>query len=141
VAKADRWRTPILLVPSLINRWYVLDLGSRGAASSSGWSPQGHDVFIIDWGTPGDEDRYLTSTTSAGRYLGRAVRKTASLRLRRRRATCSATAWAAPSPRSTPPPRSPTGSRRWSRWPRRSISPTAASWRCGRAARVSTSTR
>jgi len=57
-----KFATPILMVPSLINRWYVLDLG-----------PQ-HEVFCIDWGTPGAEDRYLTWDDIAGRYVGRALR-------------------------------------------------------------------
>jgi len=68
-----RFKTPVLLVPSLINRWYVLDLGP--SRSLIEWLvAQGHDVFCIDWGTPGAEDRYLTWDDIAGRYLGRAVR-------------------------------------------------------------------
>ncbi|MGE5186580.1 MAG: PHA/PHB synthase family protein [Acidobacteriota bacterium] len=68
-----RYKTPVLLVPSLINRWYVLDLGP-GRSLIEWLVAQGHDVFCIDWGTPGDEDRYLTWDDFAGRYLGRAVR-------------------------------------------------------------------
>jgi polyhydroxyalkanoate synthase len=49
----------VLLVPSLINRHYVLDL-MPGQELRRGSGGAGHDVFIIDWGTPGDEDRYLT---------------------------------------------------------------------------------
>jgi len=67
--------TPVLLVPSLINRWYVLDLGP-GRSLIEWLVAQGHDVFCIDWGTPGDEDRYLTWDDFAGRYVGRAVRVT-----------------------------------------------------------------
>ena len=68
-----RFATPVLLVPSLINRWYVLDLGPE--RSFIEWLvAQGHEVFCIDWGTPGDEDRYLTWDDIGGRYLGRAVR-------------------------------------------------------------------
>ena len=68
-----RFRKPVLLVPSLINRWYVLDLGPTRSLIE--WLvAQGHDVFCIDWGTPGGEDRYLTWDDIAGRYLGRAVR-------------------------------------------------------------------
>jgi len=60
-------------VPSLINRWYVLDLAPT--RSFIEWLvAQGHHVYCIDWGTPGDEDRYLTWDDIAGRYLGRAVR-------------------------------------------------------------------
>ncbi len=68
-----RYSTPILLVPSLINRWYVLDLGS-GRSLIEWLVAQGHDVFCIDWGTPTAEDRYLTWDDFAGRYIGRAVR-------------------------------------------------------------------
>lgn len=68
-----RYRTPVLLVPSLINRWYVLDLGT-GRSFIEWLVAQGHEVLCIDWGTPGDEDRYLTWDDIGGRYVGRAVR-------------------------------------------------------------------
>lgn len=67
------YATPILMVPSLINRWYVLDLGS-GRSLIEWLVQQGHEVFCIDWGTPTAEDRYLTWDDIAGRYIGRAVR-------------------------------------------------------------------
>jgi polyhydroxyalkanoate synthase len=70
-------RTPVLLVPSLINRHYVLDL-QPGKSFAEFMVAQGHDVFVIDWGTPTDEDRYLTFDDICDRYLGRAVRKAAS---------------------------------------------------------------
>jgi polyhydroxyalkanoate synthase len=70
---SKRFATPILLVPSLINRWYILDLGPQRSVIE--WLvAQGHEVFCIDWGTPGAEDRYLTWDDIGGRYLGRAVR-------------------------------------------------------------------
>ena len=54
-----RFQTPVLLVPSLINRHYVLDL--LPDRSFAGWLvAQGHDVFLVDWGTPGGEDRHGT---------------------------------------------------------------------------------
>lgn len=65
--------TPVLLVPSLINRHYVLDL-MPGKSFAEYLVAQGHDVHVIDWGTPGDEDRYLTFDDVCDRYLGRAVR-------------------------------------------------------------------
>jgi len=68
-----RYRTPILMIPSLINRWYVLDLGA-GRSLIEWLVAQGHVVYCIDWGTPGDEDRYLTWDDIGGRYIGRAVR-------------------------------------------------------------------
>lgn len=67
------YHTPVLIVPSLINRWYVLDLMPQ--KSFVEWLvSRGHDVFLIDWGEPGPEDRYLTFDDICDRYLGRAVR-------------------------------------------------------------------
>jgi len=71
-----KFARPILMVPSLINRWYVLDLGP-GRSLIEWLVAQGHEVYCIDWGTPGPEDRFLTWDDIAGRYLGRAVRQVA----------------------------------------------------------------
>lgn len=68
-----RFATPVLIVPSLINKWYVLDLGA-GRSLIEWLVAQGHLVYCIDWGTPGDEDRYLTWDDIGGRYLKRALR-------------------------------------------------------------------
>lgn len=48
----------VLLVPSMINRWYVLDL-RRGASLIEHLVAAGLDVFCIDWGETRDEDRHL----------------------------------------------------------------------------------
>jgi polyhydroxyalkanoate synthase len=68
-----KFATPIVIVPSLINRWYVLDLGP-GRSLIEWLVARGHEVYCIDWGTPGDEDRYLTWDDFAGGYVGRALR-------------------------------------------------------------------
>ena len=67
------YATPVLLVPSLINRHYVLDL-QPGRSIAEALVARGHDVFIIDWGTPGPEDRLLSFDTITDTYLGRAIR-------------------------------------------------------------------
>ena len=72
------FRTPVLLVPSLINRHYVLDLLPKKSFIEF-FVQQGHDVFCIDWGTPGDEDRYVTFDDVCDRYLGRALRRTSDI--------------------------------------------------------------
>jgi polyhydroxyalkanoate synthase len=69
-------RIPILLVPSLINRWYVLDLGPQRSFIDD-LVASGHDVYIIDWGTPRPEDRYASWDDVCGRWLGRALRHVA----------------------------------------------------------------
>ncbi len=68
------FRTPVLLVPSLINRHYVLDL-VPGKSFAEHLVAQGHDVYAIDWGTPNDEDRHLDLDTIVGTLLDRAVRR------------------------------------------------------------------
>ena len=68
-------RLPLLLVPSMINRWYVLDL-LPGKSLVEWLAEKGWDVYVIDWGTPGPEDRHLSFDDVVGRYLGRALRRT-----------------------------------------------------------------
>ena len=55
---ATRPQPPVLLVPSMINRWYVLDLHER-ASLVGALVADGLDVWCLDWGVSGDEDRYL----------------------------------------------------------------------------------
>jgi polyhydroxyalkanoate synthase len=65
--------TPVLLIPSLINRHYVLDL-MPGKSFAEHMIAEGHDVYCIDWGTPTDEDRYVTFDDVCDRAIGRALR-------------------------------------------------------------------
>lgn len=74
-AGGPRFRTPVLLIPSLINRHYVLDL-LPGKSFAAWMVEQGHDVFVIDWGTPTDEDRYVTFDDVCDRAIARALRRT-----------------------------------------------------------------
>ena len=53
------FRTPVLLIPSLINRHYVLDL-MPGKSFAQSLVAAGHDVYVIDWGTPEAEDRFVS---------------------------------------------------------------------------------
>jgi polyhydroxyalkanoate synthase subunit PhaC len=69
-----RFATPILLIPSLINRWYVLDL-SPGRSLVEWLVGRGHEVYCIDWGTPRPEDRYLELDDICDGAIGRAMRR------------------------------------------------------------------
>ena len=64
---------PVLLVPSMLHQWYVLDLceGSSVVAALSTNTPW--ETFCFDWGVPEDEDRYVEWDHIVGR-LERAVR-------------------------------------------------------------------
>jgi polyhydroxyalkanoate synthase len=73
-AGVTRRGRPVLLVPSLINQWYVLDL-RRGASLVAALVEAGLDVFCLDWGAPEDEDRHRTWDDVLGR-LDRMVRRT-----------------------------------------------------------------
>ena len=71
-----KYDTPIVLVPSLINRHYVMDL-LPGKSMAQDLVAMGHEVYCIDWGTPGDEDRFVTFDDVCDKYLGRAIRHAA----------------------------------------------------------------
>jgi polyhydroxyalkanoate synthase subunit PhaC len=75
-AQGVAFDTPVLLVPSLINRHYVLDL-APGRSLVEYLVGEGHDVYVIDWGQPADEDRHLTFDDVCDGYIGRAVRMAA----------------------------------------------------------------
>jgi len=77
-----RFTTPLLLVPSLINRHYVLDL-QPGKSLVEYLVAQGHDVWCIDWGTPQAEDRFVTFDDVADTWLGRAIRLCAQSSVRK----------------------------------------------------------
>jgi len=64
---------PVLLVPSMLHRWYVLDLceGSSVASALSRQAPW--ETYLFDWGVPEDEDRYVTWDDIVAR-LDRVVR-------------------------------------------------------------------
>jgi polyhydroxyalkanoate synthase len=65
---------PVLLVPSMIHRWYVLDLreGASLAGALSAGAPW--DTYCFDWGVPEDEDRYVSWDDIIGR-LDRVIRR------------------------------------------------------------------
>lgn len=52
-------KTPLFIIPSMINRYYVLDL-LPGKSFIEFQLSQGIDIYLLDWGTPYDEDNWMT---------------------------------------------------------------------------------
>jgi polyhydroxyalkanoate synthase len=69
-------RVPVVLVPSLLQRWYILDLLPETSLART-LCAAGFDVFVIDWGELGEE-RFLTWDDVIGR-LGRLRRRAMKL--------------------------------------------------------------
>jgi polyhydroxyalkanoate synthase len=67
-----RFRIPLLIVFSLINRSYVLDL-KPGKSIVEKMVEAGFDVYLIDWGVPGKGDQYLTLDDYVNRFMYRMV--------------------------------------------------------------------
>ncbi|KAB7707180.1 class III poly(R)-hydroxyalkanoic acid synthase subunit PhaC [Bacillus aerolatus] len=73
-AKAKTNKVPLLMVYALINKPYVLDL-TPGKSLIEYLTDQGHDVYLLDWGTPGYEDRHMKLDDYVLDYIPRAVQK------------------------------------------------------------------
>ena len=69
-----KYPVPILMVYALINRPYVLDL-LPGNSFIEYLTGQGFDVYLLDWGIPGDEDVGLDFEHLILDYLPRVVKK------------------------------------------------------------------
>jgi polyhydroxyalkanoate synthase len=72
--KEKKYPTPVLLVYALILRPYVLDLIPNNSLIEY-LVGEGFDVYMLDWGIPGDEDKDLSFEHYVLDYLPRMVRK------------------------------------------------------------------
>jgi len=78
VPAEKRQRVPLLLVFAIMNRPYILDL-MPGRSFVEYMVNQGYDVYLLDWGSPGLEDKNLKFDDYALEYLPRAIRKVKSV--------------------------------------------------------------
>jgi polyhydroxyalkanoate synthase len=74
VPAGKRHPVPLLLVFALMNRPHILDL-RPGHSFVEFMLKQGYDVYLLDWGTPGLEDRRLKFDDYTLEYMPRAIRK------------------------------------------------------------------
>jgi len=73
-----RHRVPLLLVFALMNRPTIMDL-RRGHSFVEYMVGRGHDVYLLDWGVPGPEDKDLKFDDYVLDYMPRAIRKMKSV--------------------------------------------------------------
>ncbi|MCA9585410.1 MAG: alpha/beta fold hydrolase [Myxococcales bacterium] len=55
----EKTHAPVLVVPSMINRWYVVDLREGASLMAALSHDRPWETFCLDWGIPEDEDRYV----------------------------------------------------------------------------------
>ncbi|WP_045514643.1 class III poly(R)-hydroxyalkanoic acid synthase subunit PhaC [Neobacillus niacini] len=67
-------KIPLLLVYALINKPYILDL-TKGGSLVEFLVNRGFDVYLLEWGQPGYEDRNMKLDDYIMDYIPRAVRK------------------------------------------------------------------
>lgn len=70
----QKYKTPVLVVYSLINRHYILDLLPKVSVINS-LLKQGFDVYATDWGTPDSTYKDMTIEDYAHEYVENAVDK------------------------------------------------------------------
>jgi polyhydroxyalkanoate synthase len=78
VAEDRRHRVPLILVFAIMNRPHVLDL-RPGHSFVEYMVQRGYDLYLLDWGAPGPEDRNLKFDDYVLEYLPRALRKLKSV--------------------------------------------------------------
>jgi polyhydroxyalkanoate synthase len=69
-----KYPVPILMIYALINRPYILDL-IPGNSFVEYLVGKGFDVYLLDWGIPGDEDKDMDVEHYVLDYLPRVVKK------------------------------------------------------------------
>src|SRR5271166_3249368 len=70
----QRHKLPLFMVFAIMNRPHVLDL-RPGHSFVEYMLKRGYDLYLLDWGAPGPEDRALKFDDYSLEYLPRAIRK------------------------------------------------------------------
>ena len=73
-AKQKKYQIPLFFVYSLFNKPYILDIAPK-VSVIEGLTTRGYDVYLLDWGTPGYEDKQIGLDTYIQKYLKTAVRR------------------------------------------------------------------
>jgi class III poly(R)-hydroxyalkanoic acid synthase PhaC subunit len=73
-AKQKKYAIPLFFVYSLFNKPYILDIAPK-ASVLEGLTNMGYEVYLLDWGTPGYEDKKMGLDTYIQNYLRTAVKR------------------------------------------------------------------
>ena len=73
-APEKKYDTPIFIIYSLINQPFILDL-APGTSVIESLVAKGYDVYLLDWGVPGYEDKDITIDDYIVDYIQKAVRR------------------------------------------------------------------
>ncbi|HEY2421252.1 MAG TPA: alpha/beta fold hydrolase [Neobacillus sp.] len=73
-AKEKKYQIPVFFVYSLLNKPYILDIG-EGSSVIGGLTNKGYDVYLLDWGSPGYEDKNISLDDYILDYLENAVKR------------------------------------------------------------------
>lgn len=74
-AAQKKYDVPLFFVYSLFNRPYILDL-APGSSVIEGLVNAGYDVYLLDWGIPGYEDKNINIEDYVVDYIKKAVQRT-----------------------------------------------------------------
>ncbi|EKN68787.1 poly(R)-hydroxyalkanoic acid synthase, class III, PhaC subunit [Neobacillus bataviensis LMG 21833] len=73
-AKQKKYEIPLFFVYSLFNKPYILDIAPK-ASVIEGLTNMGYEVYLLDWGSPGYEDKKMGLDTYIEKYLRTAVKR------------------------------------------------------------------
>lgn len=68
VSNEDQCGTPTLVVYALVNRQYMMDI-QPDKSVIAGFLEKGLDIYMIDWGYPTQDDKYLTMDDYINGYI------------------------------------------------------------------------
>lgn len=73
-AKEKKYKIPLLFVYSLFNKPYILDIAPKASVIES-LTNRGYEVYLLDWGSPGYEDKIIGLDRYIQDYLSPAVKR------------------------------------------------------------------
>lgn len=73
-AKQKKYQIPLFFVYSLFNKPYILDVAPKTSVIE-GLTNLGYEVYLLDWGAPGYEDKKIGLDTYIEKYLKTAVKR------------------------------------------------------------------